>query len=50
MTAWPWLRSIPWYRKVYRVFHCMFSMMAPVVYLNYLAEDLERIFEGMKND
>lgn len=37
----PWIINIPWYYKITRILHCCFSMMAHVVFLDYIRQDLE---------
>lgn len=45
----PWFRNdLPWYKKIYRVFHCTVSMMGHAVYMQYLNDDLDYLIAEMK--
>ena len=43
MTSWPWILPKPWYVKVWRVFHCVMSIVGHIVYMDYLIDDLKKI-------
>ena len=44
----PWLIEIPWYYKVTRMLHCIFTMF-PSVLLDYWILDIETVIKGIKN-
>lgn len=39
----PWLNeNLPKYKKIWRIFHCSFSLIGEIVFLNYIIKDMEK--------
>jgi len=49
MKVQPWLRPLPWYKKLWRILRCFFSPLREARVLDYLIEDLEYWVEKIRD-
>jgi len=50
MKVQPWLRPLPWYKKLWRILSCFFSPLREARVLDYLIEDLEYWVEKIRQN